>query len=104
MPDVTVCERPKGLPIATTKSPTLDLRGVAQADLDEIVGLHLEHGDVRRGVGADDLSLEIVAVLQRHGDLARVLDDVRVRDDVAVLRVEDHPGAGALEFARAELG
>ena len=60
-------------------------------------GIDLHHGDVGGRIAADDLGFEIAAVLQRHGDLGGVIHHVRVGDDVAVLGVDDHAGAGALE-------
>jgi len=43
-------------------------------------------------------------VLQRDGDLAGVLDDVGVGDDVAVLRVDDDARSCAAELALTLLG
>src|SRR6266478_1025160 len=50
---------------------------------------------------------ELPVVEQCHRDLARILDDVAVGDDVAFLGVHDHARAGALELApphRSALG
>ena len=47
-------------------------------------GVDLQHGDVARRIGADQRGLGLVAVREADGDGARALDDVRVRDDVAV--------------------
>jgi hypothetical protein len=89
---------PNGLPIATTKSPTSALSRSAIGQVDEVRGLHLDDGDVRARVCADDLCLERAVVEQLHGDFGGVLDDVCVGDDVAVLRIDDHAGARALEL------
>src|SRR6185503_5948641 len=55
---------------------------------------------------ADQLRREAAVVLQRHLDLARVLDDVRIGHHVAVLRVDDHARSGGdlrlLRLRRAE--
>src|SRR6185436_4798689 len=53
----------------------------------------LDHGDVGRGVGPDDLRAGLLAVGERDGDRVRAVDDVLVRGDVAV--AVDHE-AGAL--------
>ncbi len=82
----------------------LGLGRVAEGDLRQPVGLHFEHRDVGGRVAADDFGLEVAAVLQRHGDLAGVLDHVRVGDDVAVAGVENHARAGALERPLARAG
>jgi len=81
----------------------LEARGIAERHLREPLGTHLEHGDVRVLVAADHLGLEVAPVLQRHGDLVRVLDDVCVGDDVALLGVDNDARAGAAEqvLARA---
>ena len=54
-----------------------------------------EHGDVGRGVGAEDRGLHPIVVREADLDLARARDDVVVRDDVA--RLVDHE-AGALRW------
>ena len=69
--------------------------GIAELQRDEIVRLDLEQRDVGAGIGADELRGELPAVLQGDQDLAGIADDVMVRDHVALLRVDDHAGAGA---------
>ena len=51
-------------------------------------------GDVEHRLAADNLSRNLGAVRQRHGQLLGAGDDVRVGDDVTVL-IDDEPGAGA---------
>ena len=68
--------------------------GVAERDLREGGRLDLHHRDVGARVAADELRRELALVEQRDGDLARVLDHVRIRDDVAATRLDDHAGAG----------
>ena len=101
MPDVTVCWRPKGLPMATTKSPDFEARGVAERHLGQRVGRHFEHGDVRRHVAADHGSGQIAAVLQRDRDFRGVINDMGVCNYVAVFCIKDDTGACALELALA---
>jgi hypothetical protein len=76
---------------------------IAERDLRQVLRLDLQQRDVGRRIAADDFRLEIAAILQRHGDLAGVLDHVRVGDDVAGLRIDDHAGTRALERALARL-
>ena len=52
----------------------------------------LQHGDVGRRIGADDARRELASIQQPHGHLRGAVDDVIVREDVAVLR---HDEAGA---------
>src|SRR2546430_17346403 len=53
---------------------------------------------------ADDVRLEVAAVLQRDGDLVGVPHHVCVGDDIAALGVDDHAGARALERPLARSG
>ena len=56
MPAETVCERPKGLPMARTQSPTCAPSRVAELDGGEgLLGVDLDDGDVGVGVDADDV-------------------------------------------------
>ena len=101
MPAVTVCSRPKGLPIATTHSPGRTRVGVAQRQGEELlVGLDADQGDVGLGVAAHDLGFELGAVREGHLDAVHVLDHVVVGHDVAV--GGDHEAAAeARNLARA---
>ena len=105
IPDVTVCceaERiADGDDEVARPRPSRNRRARSGRALSD---LHLEHRDIGGLVAADDFGLQVAAVLQGDGDLARVLDDVGVGDDVAVLRVEDHAGAGALKGPVARPG
>ena len=93
MPAVTVRSRPKGLPIATTASPTSTcvesaresgVRACAPA-------FDLEQGNIRRGVASDERRLQRVVVREPHLDRGRSFDHVEVGDDVPFL-VEHEPG------------
>ena len=85
MPAVTVPPSPNGLPIAITGSPTLTLLEIRE--LDRVQGgrirLDLDQGEIGVLVLADHLALEFGAILQGHGDLGGVGDDVVVGDDPA---------------------
>ncbi|MCE3249353.1 MAG: hypothetical protein K0R41_3178 [Geminicoccaceae bacterium] len=59
-----------------------------------LVGVDLQHGEVGVRIRADDLRLELAAVVQRDRHLVGVGDDVVVGGDVAMV-VEDEAGAGA---------
>jgi hypothetical protein len=50
------------------------------------------HREVGIGIGAHDLAVERASIVQCHPDLGDALDDVVVREDVA-LAAHDHPGA-----------
>ena len=81
MPAVTVPPRPNGLPTAITQSPT---RGVLLGELDEreglAAGLDLEQRQVGALVGADQLGLVLVVLVEADLDLAGAVDHVVVGD------------------------
>ena len=87
MPAVTVRSSPKGLPIATTASPTSTR--VESASVSGVsalrVGVDLEQGDVGRRIAADERRLERVVVREPDLDRGGAVDDVVVRDDVSFL-------------------
>ena len=93
MPIVTVWPTPRGLPNASTTSPTRVASESPNGERREAGGLHLQHGQVARRVGADDLRVESAAVGQVDLHLLRPVDDVVVGQHVAV---------GADDDARAE--
>ena len=62
----------------------LELLGVAEGKRLEILGLDLDQGDVRAGIGADDLGGELTIVVERHLQLVGVLNHVVVRYDVPI--------------------
>ena len=77
--------------VADGHEPVADADGVGVAERDHVqiaAGLGLEQRQVRLGVAADDLRLQLLAVAEDDHDLVCALDDVVVRDDVAVIR--DH--------------
>ena len=94
MPSVTEPPSPNGLPIAITQSPTrmaaeepnfTDFSGFRRGDL--------QQRDVGLGVLADELGLELGAVVQVDLDLVGAVDHVVVGDDDAFLAVDDEAGA-----------
>ena len=71
MPAVTVPPRPKGLPTATTQSPT---RGVSVGEIDEgeiVLAVDLDQREIGLLVGADHLRRVGLAVIGR--DLRPIL-------------------------------
>jgi hypothetical protein len=58
----------------------------------------LDHGEVGRGIGADDLGVIVLSVPEAHGDRGCAVHDVLVRDDVALTVVDE---AGALRLLSA---
>ncbi len=107
MPAVTVPPRPKGLPIGD--DPVADARLGRIAELDEgqrLLGHDLEHGEVARGVGADQLRLDIrvrsgmmTVIESTVAPRAPGADHVVVGDDVAVGR-DDEARTERLRLAR----
>ena len=89
MPMVTVWPTPKGLPMASTTSPTSHLVAVGHRDDGQVFGVDLDHGDVGLRVAANDLGGELAAVLQRDFHLVGVIHHVVVGEDVAVLGDDD---------------
>ena len=86
MPVVTVCSRPKGLPMAMTGSPVSKRVRIAQRQHGQIPGgVDLQERDVGLGVLAHDLAGEAPPVGQLDGDLGRAVDHVVVGEDVPVL-------------------
>ncbi len=61
--------------------------------------LRLEHRDIGALIAPDHLGREPPGVEQGHGNLAGVLDDVAVGDDIALARIDDDAGSGALKLA-----
>ncbi len=101
MPEaVTVWPRPNGLPIATTKSPTLELVEVAESGhRGQMVAGELEHRDIGLGIAPDELCGEAAVVLGGDGDRGLVGDDMRIGQHIALRRIDDDPRAGRLELA-----
>ena len=105
MPLVTVWPTPKGLPMASTRSPTsrssesLKFQGRQRLAF----AVDAQHGQVGALVREHDLGLELAPVGQHHGDLVGALDDVMVGHDQAV-RVDDHAGAERVLDALARAG
>ena len=100
MPVVTVPESPNGLPIAIATSPGRSSAEEASSSGLTSAGMSgridLEHGEVGRGVLADQLGGQLLAVrAERDGVVRARLDDVLVGHDVA-LAVDEEAGAAAL--------
>ena len=94
----TGCRSPRrsGRPARSSTCPERERMELRASVLD------LDHGDVGRVVGADERRLCGLAVLERDLDRGRAVDDVRVRDDVAVVSItkpepsaDDWPPPGA---------
>ena len=109
MPLVTVRSRPKGLPIATTGSPTSISEESPRVERVQLVGgrVDLEQGDVGRRVGADDLRpcRIVVGVAELDRDLVGAFDHVVVGQHVAFgVDHEAGAGRGAAAFAVRRTG
>ena len=84
MPAVTVPPRPNGLPIAITQSPSRSLSESPNfTAVSGFGGLTFSTREVGLLVDADELGLELGAVVEDDGDLVGVRDDVVVGDDDA---------------------
>jgi len=76
---------------------------VAQIKRGQIVGLDLEQSDIRAGITADQLCIELPPVLERHDDPFAVLHDVVVGQHISFVGIENHTGACAHLAARLRL-
>ena len=94
MPAVTVRSRPNGFPIATTASPTCDRVGVAEREGRERAAVASIWRTARSVDGSVPTNVRLYVVLAGEVDVDFVgaVDDVEVRDDVAVL-VDHEAGA-----------
>ena len=61
MPAVALFSKPNGEPMASTHSPGLQFRRIADAHGRQVLRLDLDHGDVGALIDADDLRLDIRA-------------------------------------------
>ena len=95
MPCVTVCDRPTGLPMASTTSPTRSRSERPERRHRQVLEVDAQHGEVRIGIAPDDAGVRNALVRELHPDGVGVRDDVMVRHDVAVV-VDDDPGAEAV--------
>ena len=75
----------------------LELVGIADRDLRQILRIDLQQRNVGALVGADDLGLELAAIRQAHEDFGCIVDHVRVGGDVTIRR-NDEARAGRLRF------
>ena len=94
-PAVTVRSSPKGLPIATTASPTLTVEESPSAAASRRARPDRPRGPRRRceSSAPRTFGVERVAVAELDRDRARAIDDVGVGEDVAVA-VDQEAGAG----------
>ena len=73
----------------------LHLGGITDRDGGESASVHLQHGNVRLGIGSHDLGLQLAFVGERDANVGGAVDDVVVRQNVAV-RAHDDAGAEAV--------
>ena len=96
MPAVTVWEMPKGLPMATTGSPTSTVPSASELRGGQlVVGLDGHDGQITLGHPAHDPARQLGAVGQLHRQVLRAGDHVVRRQDQTAL-VEHDAGADAL--------
>ena len=100
MPAVTVPPRLNGLPMAMTHSPSRSLLGIAELHrFERLVGMHAQEREVGLGVLADQIGLELGAVIENDADLVGVGDHVIVGDDQPG-RIDDEAGAERIDATR----
>ena len=101
MPAVTVCESAKGLPMASTQSPTCAVSELPSLTVGSgRVGVDLDDRQIGGLVDADHARRTAQVLVVRVGgeldvDLVGLLDNVIVGDDVA-LGIDDEAGAERL--------
>ena len=81
--------------IADGQDPVADLRGIGvpQVHRRQPGSLNLDYRNVRGRIGTDGLCGKLAVVIQAHRNAVGALDDVVVREDVAILRYnEARPG------------
>ena len=88
---VTVPDSPNGLPMAIAASPGRRSAGRGEPQrpgpVGQVLRVDLEHGEVRRGVGAHEPGLDRLALLaEADGEAARAVHHVLVGDHVAARR------------------
>ena len=86
MPCVTVCDRPMGLPMASTTSPTCSWSEWPKMATGRGVEVDLQHRQVGVRIAADDVRIRDAPVGELHADRVGVGDHVVVGDDVAARR------------------
>src|ERR1035437_3033880 len=61
-----------------------------------MIGGDFHDGQIGLGIGADDLGLEVTAIVEGHGDIGGAVDDVVVGQHVPIGR-DNHTGAGGFD-------
>jgi hypothetical protein len=87
--------------MAITHSPRFTPVFAPKSSTGQILRVDLDDGDVGALVGADDLGGVFAAVGQLHDDFGGAVDDVRVRDDVAVRAHDEARAQAARRLLRA---
>ena len=72
--------------------PDPEILGIPEGKLGELVRVDLQNRDIGSRIGAQDLDVEPAPVIQGDGNAVPVLNDMVVRQDVAILRIDDHAG------------
>jgi hypothetical protein len=86
--------------MASTKIADLKLTRVPERDRGEPLRRHGDDGEIEIWVAADPLRLQHAAIGERHRYVVGVLEDMIVGDDEAPLRIVNHAGSDAVDFAR----
>ena len=94
MPMVVVCPTPKGLPIASTRSPTSNAVGVAEAESGQIVAFRVDRAASARSEALSvnmHLGDKLTLVRQHNLHFGALADDVVVGDHQAVVWTRSRP-------------
>ena len=87
MPLVTVWPTPKGLPMASTRSPTsMPSESASKASVGKLLalGIDAQHGQIGALVMGHDSGLELAPVAKHDGDILGAVHHMLVGDDQAV--------------------
>ena len=106
MPRVTLWLRPKGLPMASTKSPISSASLSPSRAGDQVRRADGQHGDVGFLVFPNAFGMEDAAIGEVDSDelLRRMADDVAVGEHVVLAaQFDDHAGAGFFDVEQAAI-
>jgi hypothetical protein len=88
----------KGIADGEYKIADLQALGIADRDRGQAASGDLQHCNVGIGIAADQFRLEAAVVLGRNLDAARILDDMGIRQHIALTRIDDHAGPSRLRL------
>src|SRR5262245_60691372 len=75
----------------------MQLGGIAPGNTGQIGGIHLEHREVGKRVGSDQLRRKHPAVVHGYANVSRTVDDVVIGHNVAIGR-DDRAAAQSMHY------